>query len=86
MDGPSPVLALSSLRVISGIVSTVVVPVGVAVASADMVVLVILSVSSVSEIVESALSGGNVGSMGWVTGSEMDTAESTPVPTEVKLV
>lgn len=55
-------------------------------ASADTVVLVILSVLSVSEIAESVLSGGDVGSMGRVTGSEMDTAESTPVPAEVKLV
>lgn len=86
MDGPSPVLALSSLRVSSGIVSAVVVPVGVGVASADMVVSVILSVLSVSEMVESALSGGNVGSIGWVTGSEIDTAESAPAPTEVKMV
>lgn len=86
MGGASPGLALSPLRVISGILSTVVVPGGVAVASADTVVLVILSVLSVSEIAESVLSGGDVGSMGRVTGSEMDTAESTPVPAEVKLV
>lgn len=86
MGGASPGLALSPLRVISEILSTVVVPGGVAVASADTVVLVILSVLSVSEIAESVLSGGDVGSMGRVTGSEMDTAESTPVPAEVKLV
>lgn len=60
MDGPSPVSALSSVWVISGIVSKVVVPVGVAVVSAVMGMLVILSVLSVSEVLGSALSGENV--------------------------
>lgn len=74
MDGPSPVLALASLVVISGIASKVVVPVGVAAAAAaDMVVVEIWSVLSVSVIEESALSGGNVGSPDLVPGSEIDT-------------